>query len=387
MLNIIAYKFDPNSRSGEAGTLHHLTDQLSNLDVPFRIITRNYKQGSSQSSYEILNLDLKEGPTKKIPFLGLYLYYYRWYSMVFDRLRKEVAGEIVWVFNFHSPRMLIPNPKFDHMIFGPLGENDHLLMVSDTGRPALIRAAYLIRHTLLYPFKKRYLKSINKRKFSWVLTDSDDILTSQQDFSNVQCFRQRQQPEYLKISSARTRREAPANGDLKVIYVGRNDPIKRGDLCAPIITRTASSGVKVNVTVVGHHIKLNVKDTPITYHKSLSHDSLLELFNTQDVLLFPSLESGGMVVDEALSNDCIPLFSAARLVNKKFASELIAKDLACGSTQSSEFIEWASRKLIEFNSNAHIREIFLSEMKHLYSKNCNSYGYQALIDELGYENV
>ena len=250
-----------------------------------------------------------------------------------------------------------------------------------------MRAAYLIRSIVLYPFKKRYLKLIHKRKFSWVLTDSDNILTSQQNFSNVHCFRQRQQPEYIKISSAGTRWKAPSDGDLKVIYVGRNDPIKRSDLCSPIITQATSTGIKIDLTVIGHQIEHSVKSTTIKYHKSLSHDSLLKLFKTQDVLLFPSLESGGMVVDEALSNNCIPLFSAKRLVNKKFADELIAKDLACGSTQSSEFIEWASRKLVEFSSNTLITKIFLSEMKLIFSRNCNSDGYQTLFSELGYKNV
>jgi glycosyltransferase involved in cell wall biosynthesis len=387
MLKIIAYKFTPNCESGESGTLHYLLNILRRSNIEFQVITRdNSLENTKELDYSLINIDLKIRLYKKIPFIGLYIYYYFWYRKIFAHIYGMNEKDMVWIFNFHSPRMLIPKPNFSRVIFGPLGENKHELMFFDSSRSAYIRFAYLLRNLILELPRKRYLHLIKTCKKAFVLSDSDSIFESLSDISNITLIRQRQQPGIIKLKNSCQDKEITSNrgrGALNIIYIGRPDPIKRPDVCEDVLKKLGNTLIKHKVTIVGEPSISIRNDGQDNYYEYVRHPELLHMLSSYDVLLFPSLESGGLVVDEALSRNCIPLFCAHRLQNKKWASELIQHDLACKSIEKSDYVEWSLKKLQRFSVDSSYKQNFLREITIVTKKYCGLEGYQSLIQLIG----
>jgi glycosyltransferase involved in cell wall biosynthesis len=243
---------------------------------------------------------------------GVHLYYYLWQFVAFCkaiRLHRKLHFDMghhitfvnAWMWTFLA---LMPIP----FIWGPIGTNAKL-------PPQLLpnakeRAKYWIRYRLqglMRTFDPLYWLSAIR---------ADLILVINKETGNLFPLRFVAEKKIIVEPAIGTEKIEEAgkrdrkNGVFNVLYAGRFITIKGAHLAIEAFTGFSKRRENVHFTVIGEGplekgmrdvVRKNHSENIVTFSRWMPRSSVLEIMQTSDVFLFPTMEGSGMVVLEAMA--------------------------------------------------------------------------------------
>jgi glycosyltransferase involved in cell wall biosynthesis len=321
---LIVYKIDPEKGSEDASG-YHIAKELIKSYPDLTLISRynnikKLQQDNSFQSARLIGIDVPPWLSfYKKKSRGIILYYYLWQMIVahtVKNLQKQNNFDVIHQLNFHAdwaPHFF--QPKTARLVWGPIA---HHPLVPWSWLPEKYKIYYL----------KELLISIVKGLF-WhanpslhrAIKKTQCILFANKNIP--QPYKQVQNNIVLQSYAGSHWPLQPARSHDKsfhLLFTGRLIPLKGPHLACDAYHYflnhvVLNQKIKPHMTFIGsglldkdirQHIELINRQYPgmATFHPWMEREKLINYYKTSDFMLYPSLEAQGLVVSEALSQNC-----------------------------------------------------------------------------------
>lgn len=383
---LIVYKIDPVEGSENASGYHLAREIVQSYPQATLISRQNnidkLKNDPAFKHIELIGLDVPRWLSfYKRGSRGIILYYYLWQCLagrLVRRLDRYKQFNVIHQINFHAdwaPHFL--SSAQAKIIWGPIAHHPPTplswLRVSSIQKPLIELANRWAKACLwLNPWLKRAM-----RQSDVILFAHDDIPKAYQGFQDKIHTRPYGGSHWPVVKA-----QIPTT--FQLLFVGRLIPLKGPHIAIDAFEHflqqtTLHPGCMPHLTLIGQGElndmiaqkaqRLNQHyGSVVTLHPWLERDRLQHYYRQSDYLVYPSLEAQGLVVSEALSQNCLPI----TLVNTGPAtiSSLRELTLAPASRAYDDCVD-----------------IYAHKLQELYHDQLTNSGHDALLAEKAYQRA
>lgn len=323
---LIIYKIDPHAGSENASG-YHIASEILKRYPDATLISRSdnvalLRQDPLFQQADLVAIDVPRALSfYKKKGRGIILYYYIWQYWVgrlVRQLDRRKHFDVIHQINFHADWAphFITSPQA-RIIWGPIAHH-----------PPVPFSWFGCRQI------PAYLKNVLNRLAKTIFWHANPWLKHAMQRSDIILFANRDKPAAYDMFSAKIHEQAYAGShwpvsqktestpSFRVLFTGRLVTLKGPHLALDAFAYfmnniTLDPSLLPHLDIVGtgaltHNVRQRISKLShsVTLHDWVERDALRQHYQSADYLLYPSLEAQGLVVSEALSQQCLPLVLA-----------------------------------------------------------------------------